>query len=155
MKAYRLYGDHDGRLVDVPVPSPKAGEVLVKVAATGVCGSDVHSLENAGRYGYPLPHTLGHETTGWVETLGDGVSGFEPGQPVALYSLLSCGKCGNCARGYANLCRTGFAAPLGGAVDGGMAEYVVAPAATSCRWAISTRWSRPRSPTRERRVTTP
>jgi propanol-preferring alcohol dehydrogenase len=128
MQAFRLYGDRDGRLEDVPIPTAGPDQVRVKVAAVGVCGSDVHALEAAGRFGYPMPYTLGHETVGWVDTLGEGVSGFEPGLPVALFPLIPCGRCTNCAQGRANLCRTRFPVSLGAGLDGGMAEYVVAPA---------------------------
>jgi propanol-preferring alcohol dehydrogenase len=128
MKAFRLFGTQDVRLEDVDRPVPGAGEVLIKVAAAGMCGSDVHAVAAAGRYGYPVPHTLGHEIVGWVERLGEGVAGVSVGTAVAIYPLISCECCPNCLDGRANQCRTRFPSALGAGRDGGMADYVVTTA---------------------------
>jgi propanol-preferring alcohol dehydrogenase len=128
MQAFRLFGTQDVRLVEVDTPRPGSGEVLIKVAAAGMCGSDVHAVEAADRFGYPLPHTLGHEIVGWVEALGPAVSGWAVGDAVAVFPLVSCERCPNCLDGRANLCRTRFPSSLGAGRDGGMANYVVAPA---------------------------
>ncbi|MET0931338.1 MAG: alcohol dehydrogenase catalytic domain-containing protein [Aeromicrobium sp.] len=141
MKAFRLYASNDVRMVDVEVPTPGPGEALIRVAASGVCGSDVHGVAEADRYGYPLPYTLGHETTGYVASFGEPSSpdetGAEPeigvGDAVALYPLIFCGRCPSCAAGQGNQCRSRFPISLGAGRDGGMAEYVVAPTSNLVR----------------------
>lgn len=128
MKAFRLYGDNDVRMVDVELPEPGPRQARVKVAATGVCGSDVHGVEQAERWGYPLPYTLGHETVGWVDAIGDDDTHLQVGDAVAVYPLLSCERCPNCAEGRVNQCRTRLPFSIGAGADGGMAEFVIAPA---------------------------
>jgi propanol-preferring alcohol dehydrogenase len=127
MQAFQLTAPHSTELVSVPQPEPGPGEVLVRVGAAGVCHSDLHIIE-APEGAFPLPMTLGHENAGWVEALGPGVSGWSPGDPVAIYGILGCGRCFACLRGRDNECRT---VPIGGiglSRDGGMAEYVAVPA---------------------------
>jgi propanol-preferring alcohol dehydrogenase len=120
-----------GQLRDVPVPEPGPGEVLVKVGGAGACHSDLHLLEApAGTAAFTLPFTLGHENAGWVETLGPGVTGFAPGDPVIVYGPWGCGLCMNCRQGMENYCQApGKPSPGGlGGTDGGMAEYLLVPA---------------------------
>ncbi|MEE1941330.1 NAD(P)-dependent alcohol dehydrogenase [Streptomyces sp. TRM 70361] len=119
--------------VRIPVPEPGPGEVLIKVAGAGVCHSDLHVMEwPAGTLPYGLPFTLGHETAGWIHTLGPGARtpGLEEGDAVLVYGPWGCGVCPSCARGAENYCRR--AAELGAAggglgADGGMAEYMIVP----------------------------
>ncbi|PJE95439.1 alcohol dehydrogenase [Streptomyces carminius] len=117
----------------VPVPEPGPGEVLIKVAGAGVCHSDLHVMEwPAGTLPYGLPFTLGHETAGWIHTLGPGArtAGLDEGDAVLVYGPWGCGVCPSCARGAENYCRR--AAEIGAAggglgADGGMAEYMIVP----------------------------
>jgi propanol-preferring alcohol dehydrogenase len=127
MKAFRLTAPRTTELTTVPEPEPGPGEVLVRIGAAGVCHSDLHLLE-APAGAFPLPMTLGHENAGWVERLGPGVTGWEQGQPVAIYGILGCGRCFACLRGRDNECRTIPPGGIGLSRDGGMAELVSVPA---------------------------
>jgi len=112
------------RLLEVPTPSPSAGEVLVQVAACGVCRTDLHVVD--GDLKHPkLPVIPGHEIVGRVWGLGTGVTQFNIGQRVGIPWLGStCGTCRYCQTGHENLCDTpGF---TGYQLDGGYAEYAVA-----------------------------
>ena len=104
MLASRLYGLEDIRLDAVDDPAPGEGEVRVKVAHNGICGSDLHMYfrESPWRSGSPI--TLGHEFCGVVDELGSGVSGIELGTPVAVRPFYKCGACARCARGLEHLC---------------------------------------------------
>jgi len=118
-------------LRDVPVPEPRAGEVLLKVAGAGACHSDLHLMEwPAGRLPFDPPFTLGHENAGWIEALGDGVERLEIGEPVLVYGPWGCGRCAACRRSAENYCeRAGEIGVMGGGLgrDGGMAEYLLVP----------------------------
>ncbi|MGW0881794.1 NAD(P)-dependent alcohol dehydrogenase [Streptomyces sp. NPDC002671] len=132
MRAFRLVEwQKPPELREVPVPEPGPGQVLLKVAGAGACHSDLHIMEEPGpESGEGLPFTLGHENAGWVETLGPGVTGFAPGDPVIVYGPWGCGMCANCREGRENYCQvtSGLGGGLGGH-DGGMAEYLLVPAA--------------------------
>ncbi|UXY22786.1 NAD(P)-dependent alcohol dehydrogenase [Streptomyces cynarae] len=134
MRAFQLVGwRQPPELREVPTPEPGPAQVLVKVAGAGACHSDLHIMQAPG----PLagftnpPFTLGHENAGWVERLGPGVTGFAPGDPVIVYGAWGCGGCANCREGRENYCqkRAGEGPGLGGGHDGGMAEYLLVPAA--------------------------
>jgi propanol-preferring alcohol dehydrogenase len=120
-------------LRDVAVPEPGPGEVLVRVAAAGLCHSDLHLMEwPQGTLPWRLPFTLGHETAGTVAALGRGAGGFGEGDSVLVYGPWGCGACVQCVRGAENLClhrfeRAGAGCGLG--YDGGLAEYVLVPSA--------------------------
>jgi Zn-dependent alcohol dehydrogenase len=90
-------------LVELEVEEPGAGEVLVRLEATGVCHTDLHVLETA--FGHPLPVLLGHEGAGVVEAVGDGVS-LRVGERVVVGWRSPCGECRWCARGDERRCRT-------------------------------------------------
>ncbi len=132
MKAYRMTEwQAPAKFCDVDLREPGPGEVLVKVGGAGVCHSDLHVMDMpAGALLYPLPFTLGHENTGWVERVGPGVDGLAPGEPVIVYSVWGCGHCAACRVGAENYCES---APLfsGGGLgrDGGMASHMLVPAA--------------------------
>ncbi len=121
----------DPELREIPTPTPGPGEVLVRVGAAGVCHSDIHVLYEftPSLAPWPLPLTLGHETAGWVDALGAGVSGPAVGTAVALYGPWGCGICRMCSEGAENYCRhAGPGAAVGGlGRDGGMADYIVVP----------------------------
>ena len=87
----------------VVVDPPQAGELLVRIEATGLCHSDDHAV--TGDVPLPLPHVGGHEGAGVVEEVGPGVSGLVPGDRVVLWAVPPCGRCRNCAVGRSNLCR--------------------------------------------------
>ena len=114
-------------LEERPVPSPGAGEALVKVMAVGVCGSDVHYYEH-GRIGNGVvekPMILGHECAGEVAAVGAGVTRIRVGDRVAVEPQTTCGRCPACKSGKYNLCPAVafFATPP---VDGAFVQYVVA-----------------------------
>jgi len=137
MRASRLHGIRDLRLEDLPRPTPGPGEVLLRVASVGVCGSDVHYYVD-GRIGDQVvtaPIIMGHEFSAWVAELGAGacpehsrrVEGLDIGQLVAVEPAISCGECEPCQHGHPNLCpnvRFCGTPP----VDGVFAEYTVMPA---------------------------
>ncbi|KAB2341920.1 alcohol dehydrogenase catalytic domain-containing protein [Actinomadura rudentiformis] len=91
-------------LAEVTVEDPKAGEVLVKVAASGVCGSDIKAIDGKSPVVSHLPCVLGHESAGVVERVGPGVTAVKPGDHVIVAMNGPCGRCRNCARGNAHLC---------------------------------------------------
>ncbi|WP_081437929.1 alcohol dehydrogenase catalytic domain-containing protein [Pseudofrankia asymbiotica] len=132
MPAYRINDWLENpRLVDVPVPQPGRGEVLVAVAANGLCHSDLTMSQIAGEIGeligWRVPFTLGHEIAGAVAALGeDTTDAPQVGTPVALVSPASCGRCAYCLAGRDSACPNGLAG-RGYGRDGGLAPYVVAP----------------------------
>lgn len=112
---------------DLPIPQPKRGEVMIKVAACGVCHSDLHAVEGDWTPLPNLPLTPGHEVTGHVAALGEGVSHFSIGDPIGVPWMYSaCGHCEFCLSGMETICRaaeaTGYTKP------GGYAEYMIADA---------------------------
>ena len=103
MKAAVLYEVNTPLVVeDVELEDPKQGEVLVKVAAAGVCHSDLSFME--GRWKIAIPLVMGHEGAGIVEKVGEGVSSVQPGDHVIFSWVASCGVCRNCSRGKPYLC---------------------------------------------------
>lgn len=103
---------------EVELASPRDGEVLVKIAATGLCGSDLNALDGK-RSLSPFPVVLGHEAAGTVVEAGPGVTRLRPGDPVVLSILPSCGRCPACKRGMPNYCVTaGTAMAAGNLMDG-------------------------------------
>lgn len=133
MLAYRVVEwQRPPRLVEVDIPAPEPGQVLVRVAGNGLCHSDVTMTQIPAAVGemlgWQVPFTLGHEVAGWVHDVGAGVEGFDAGEPVALASPASCGRCPFCIRGQDSACPNG-AVGRGFGRDGGLAGYVVAHAA--------------------------
>lgn len=126
MRAAVLHDVGDLRIDERPVPTPGPGEVLIRVAVCGVCGSDATEFGRGLVLAQP-PVTLGHEFAGTVEALGDGVDGLQVGSTVICGAGVSCGECKPCRQGRTNLCRS--YTTLGFHHDGGLAGYVVAPAA--------------------------
>ncbi|HEV8673537.1 MAG TPA: alcohol dehydrogenase catalytic domain-containing protein [Methylomirabilota bacterium] len=128
MKAL-VYPAHDQIEVrDVPEPAPPgAGEVLVRVAAAGICGSELEAFATRSPR-RPPPLIMGHEFCGQVAAVGPGVSGIQPGDRVVLNSLITCGACESCREGRPHLCpqREVF----GMKRPGGWAELATVPAAT-------------------------
>ncbi len=105
MKAVILRGPEEVTYEDVPVPEPGPGEILMKIESALTCGTD---LKVFLRGGHPrmikVPGVFGHEMAGTVETTGDGVEGFSPGDRVVPANSAPCGACRHCRRGIPNLC---------------------------------------------------
>jgi len=89
---------------ELELDEPRAGEVLVRMAAVGICGTDLHSVK--GEWNRPTPAVLGHEGAGVVEAVGEGVSSLRPGDEVVLSWAPSCGECEDCSRGRPARCAT-------------------------------------------------
>ncbi|MEE9399328.1 MAG: zinc-binding dehydrogenase [Dehalococcoidales bacterium] len=111
---------------DVPRPAAGTGEVLVKVAACGLCRTDLEYLKGAGTTPKSPPIILGHEPSGIVVEVGAGVSDIKPGQRVLLTTITPCLACDYCLAGQENLCPNMVI--LGANRDGAFAEYISAPA---------------------------
>lgn len=129
MRVSRLYGIRDLRLEEAPLPQPGAGEVLLKIASVGICGSDVHYyVEGAiGDQVVTAPIQMGHEFSAWVAGFGPGVEGLQLGALVAVEPAIPCGVCESCQHGHPNLCpKVRFCGTP--PVDGVFAEYAVMPA---------------------------
>jgi alcohol dehydrogenase, propanol-preferring len=128
MKAYRMlqWGQRP-RLCDIPTPTPGPGEVRLRVGGNGICQSDLHAMDewqaSPPHLDIALPMTLGHEIAGWIDALGPGVAGLEPGLSCAITSM-GCGSCPRCAEGWNNYCLNQRQI-YGGGMDGGLAEYIV------------------------------
>jgi len=134
------------RIEEIPEPTPRQGEVLVKVAACGVCHTDLHVIK--GEVGFPLPAVLGHEISGTIEAVAPDVTHLHAGDRVVGTFVMPCGHCQHCVRGRDDLCETFFSlnrlkgvlydgetrlyrpdgAPLAMYSMGGLAEYAVVPA---------------------------
>jgi 2-desacetyl-2-hydroxyethyl bacteriochlorophyllide A dehydrogenase len=116
---------------EVPTPAPGPGEVLVKIAACGVCGTDLEYLKVKGSTPKPPPLILGHEPSGIVAEVGEGVTNVQPGQQVLVATACPCLTCDSCRSGRENLCPNMVL--VGANRDGAFAEYMVAPAAGTFR----------------------
>jgi L-iditol 2-dehydrogenase len=120
MKALRMYAPGDLRTEEVPVPEIKADEVLIKVMAVGVCGSDI---PRANVYGaHVVPIILGHEFSGKIEAAGPEVREFSAGDRVTVPPLIPCNTCRWCRMGQYSLCEDYNY--YGSRCDGAMAEYI-------------------------------
>jgi 2-desacetyl-2-hydroxyethyl bacteriochlorophyllide A dehydrogenase len=127
MKAARFYKVNEPLKIEtIPIPEIKPDEVLVKVKANGICGSDIHIVfEGVTPTGF-LPITLGHEPSGVIAEVGSNVTGWKEGDRVAVSSVVTCGKCFNCLSGRESICLNRKL--LGIHLDGALAEYMAAPA---------------------------
>jgi threonine dehydrogenase-like Zn-dependent dehydrogenase len=115
-------------VAEVAEPVAGPGEVLVEVAAAGICGSDLELLDGRRPAAYVrYPVVPGHEWAGRVVATGPGVAGFAPGDPVVAEGLRTCGVCARCAEGRTNLCTAGYA-ETGFTHPGALAERVAVPA---------------------------
>lgn len=130
MKALLLSQYRHLELADVAQPAPQPGEILVRVAACGICGSDVHGYDGSSGRRIP-PLVMGHEAAGVVAEVGAGVTGFHEGDRVTFDSTVYCGECRNCRCGDINLCdrREVLGVSCGDyRRSGAFAEYVTVPA---------------------------
>jgi propanol-preferring alcohol dehydrogenase len=110
-------------VVEVAKPEPGPGQVRLRTAGSGLCHSDLSVIHAKPSY-FPLPLTLGHEPTGWVDAIGSGVTSVREGDAYALYFPWGCGHCARCAHGHENICEEQFTGP-GAGHDGGMADYIL------------------------------
>ncbi len=108
---------------EVPIPEPAAGEVLIKVMASGICGTDIHIFR--GEYLGSYPVIPGHEFAGTVEKVGAAITRFKVGDRVAVEPNIACDNCINCLNNRHNFCLNWQA--VGVTRPGGMAQYVTAP----------------------------
>lgn len=128
MRALVKYPDEKGlRLSEVPVPEPGPEEILIRVHATGICGTDLHIFEwNLwASENVPAPMTVGHEFSGTIEALGSSVSGFETGELVGAEGHVVCNVCRNCLAGRRHLCNE--TRGIGVNIPGAFADYIVVP----------------------------
>ena len=134
MKSAVFYAKHDVRIEEIPQPPVGENDVLVKVAACGVCGTDVHIFEgDKGAAEVTPPTILGHEFAGTVEEVGKKVKGFAVGDKVAVDPNDWCGECYYCREGLAHFCER--MRGIGTTVDGGFAQYCAVPARQAVKLA--------------------
>lgn len=130
MKAAVLYGNEDIRYGDWETPVTRPGTVKVRVRAAGICGSDVPRVLHHGAHFYPV--VLGHEFSGDIAEVGEGVKGLSVGDTVSGAPLVPCMRCDDCMRGNYALCRQySF---IGSREQGSFADYVVLPAQNAVRY---------------------
>lgn len=137
MKAAVFHGQRDIRLEDLPRPEPGTGELLVRVAGVGICGTDATEFASGPQMfpihrtdpvtGHAGPMVPGHEFAGVVAGAGRGVTGFAEDDPIACGAGVSCGTCRACAAGRTNLCEHYWTVGL--QRDGALAEFTAVPAA--------------------------
>jgi threonine dehydrogenase-like Zn-dependent dehydrogenase len=121
------------RVVDLPIPEPAAGQVLVRVRSASICYTDVSVLDNkyVGKKPIPLPLVMGHEGAGEIAGLGAGVKGINVGERVALEPISGCGHCAMCRTGFQTMCADWV--HIGLTCNGTFAEYVVVDAGKTHR----------------------
>src|SRR5947209_15396652 len=113
-------------LEEKPIPKAAAGEAIIKVRLTTICGTDIHIVR--GEYPVQAGLTIGHEAVGTIHELGPGVTGYKVGQRVLVGAITPCGQCDPCLGGHRSQC----GGPLGGwrlgnTLDGVQAEYFLVP----------------------------
>jgi D-arabinitol dehydrogenase (NADP+) len=123
MKSLRILEPNHVEIVDVPVPTPRDDEVLIRVAASGICGTDIHILRGETMGSYPV--VPGHEFSGTVVQAGRLVTRFKTGDNVAVEPNIPCNNCTECLHNRQNFCQNWQA--IGVTLPGGMAEYVAVP----------------------------
>lgn len=122
---------------EVPVPQIKDNEVLIKVGACGVCGSDIHSIamkeDGYMQFGCHtrLPVILGHEFSGEIVEIGKNIKNYKVGDLIAVEQIHWCGECRNCRAGWVNNCES--REDIGLSADGGFCEYAVVPEKYCCK----------------------
>lgn len=132
MLVCQVHAAHDLRVIDAPVPSPAPGEVLIRLGAAGICGSDMHYYFHGrvGNFVVREPLTPGHEASGVVADVGRGVTRVKPGDRIAINPSRPCGHCAGCREGRENLCsnmRFLGSASVFPHMQGMFSEYFVMP----------------------------
>lgn len=133
MERLLLAGPYDLRVEEVPPPAPGPGEVLVAVAAAGICGSDLHGYRGANDRRRPGT-VMGHEVSGTVARLGPGVAAGWLGAPVAVNPVLGCDRCPACRTGQPQRCPGKALIGCVPELPGGFADLLVAPVTALVRW---------------------
>lgn len=132
MKKMVLTGIRAMEMVEAPEPElSEPGDVLIRMGAVGVCGSDVHYY-TTGRIGEQVvayPYAVGHESAGTVVDTGTGVTRVKPGDRIAIEPAITCGTCDQCLAGRANTCRNNLFLGCPGQVEGCLSDYIVMPEA--------------------------
>ncbi|MBQ7965461.1 MAG: galactitol-1-phosphate 5-dehydrogenase [Ruminococcus sp.] len=123
MKAAVLHANKDIRFDEIPTPVVEKGTVLVKVVATGICGSDLPRVHDHAAHNYPI--ILGHEFSGYVAEIGEGVTSVSKDDHVVGIPLVPCMECEDCKNGNYSLCK--HYSFVGSRQNGSMAEYVLLP----------------------------
>ena len=129
MKALQLVAPSELAVVDLPRPEPGLGEVRLRVKACGICGSDLHGMDGSSGRRIP-PIVMGHEASGTVDAVGEGVTAWKSGDRVTFDSTVWCGECGYCREGRVNLCDSRQVVGVSCAEfrrDGAFAEFVTVP----------------------------
>jgi len=133
MRAARYYGKEDIRIENIPEPTVGPNQIKIAPAFVGICGTDLHEYLGGPNFAPVKPHpitkdvlpiTLGHEFSGTVKEVGEGVTGYEVGQKVAVQPTLCCWNCGACRGGAENACAKGGFVGLSGG-GGGLSDAVV------------------------------
>lgn len=130
MKAGVVHGREDIRYEEIERPKAGPGKVLVRVKYTGICGSDIPRVN--GDACHYFPNVLGHEFSGTVEEVGEGVTTLKPGDRVAGVPLVPCMQCGDCQKGNYSLCR--HYSFIGSREFGSFAQYVAVPERNAVRF---------------------
>ncbi len=133
MRGVILPGQERVELREFDRPEPGHGQVLVKMKASGLCGSDLRAIyhEHTGSGAERYQNVIaGHEPSGQVEAVGPDVDGFEPGDRVVVYHIVGCGRCQECRKGFMIGCSSRERAAYGWQRDGGHADYLLAEART-------------------------
>lgn len=126
MKSAVFYAKEDLRIENIEKPTPKAGEVLIKVMACGICGTDVHIYHgDEGAAATPPRTVLGHEFAGVVEAVGEGVTAVKAGDRVCIDPNKLCNECYYCKSGIGHFCESMIG--IGTTVNGGFSEYCAVP----------------------------
>jgi len=113
------------KIDEIDIPSPGPGEALIEMKACGICATDVHTALDGTIPTSYTPITLGHEPSGVIKELGDGVRGWKQGDRVAIYPQITCGTCPQCREGRDGICIN--TRVLGMHRDGAFADYIVIP----------------------------
>src|SRR5689334_224084 len=128
MKALVFHGPGQISLETVPIPKAQAGEVVIRVTLTTICGTDLHILK--GEYLVKPGLIIGHEPVGVIHEIGIGVTGYEVGERVLVGAITPCGQCCDCLRGDLAQCGGAIGGwKFGNTVNGAQAEYLLVPAA--------------------------
>jgi threonine dehydrogenase-like Zn-dependent dehydrogenase len=128
VKALVLHGPYDISVEERPEPKPEAGEVVIEVIATGICGSDFHGYSGENGRRHP-GQVMGHETVGRIGELGLGVAGLTAGQLVTVNPVMACHSCAACAQGQEHLCGRRVVLGVAPEIPAAFADRVAVPAA--------------------------
>ncbi|KRD44441.1 alcohol dehydrogenase [Cellulomonas sp. Root930] len=126
MKVFRFYAPGDVRTEDAPEPTTGAGEVKIRVRACSMCGTDV-KISTSGHQRIRPPRVMGHEIAGEIVEVGEGVTGWAPGDRVQVIAAIPCGDCEFCTSGLMTICPNQVS--MGYDFDGGFAPFMIVPPA--------------------------